>query len=110
MNNDLLNQKIDKVEALKQRNRDRLAKSKAKEKKLNDRYKFIIGEIMISELPNILVFNTTQTEKEREIIISEFKAIISKLSSYYELILENNIRAKNFEDYVIVPYYRSIRT
>lgn len=73
-----------RVEYLEQQNRDKLAKEKAKQKKINDKYKFIIGDIVMKHFSHKLNFNSTQTKQEQEYLINQFEKRVIYLKSLIE--------------------------
>ncbi len=82
-NNDLKNSKIENydssIKALKLKRRIEQNKLKEEQKKLINRHTFIIGKIVLDTFPDMLNFNITQTQAERDLIVNDFKELIKTL-------------------------------
>lgn len=76
MTDSVLDKKKAKHEALQQRARDNRSKEITQKEKLESRYKFIIGEIMINNFPKMLDLETKKTEDELDDMIENFEKII----------------------------------
>ncbi len=78
----LIEKQEEKLNQLKQRKKDELARMHAKQKKFDDRNKFEIGEFIIEEYSPKLNFNLDQSPEEREKIINDFKFHIKRMHKY----------------------------
>lgn len=73
------------LEQLKQQAKDKQARELARQKKLEDRKKFIIGDKILTTFPNILPL-TADSINENEILTSRFENFIDAVAADHELL------------------------
>lgn len=86
MASELRSKKIVSLKALSERDKDKRSKEETQKRKLKDRYKFMIGEMMINHFTQILELETKHSEQELDDMLQKFEKIIiaSNINELFE--------------------------